>query len=285
MTDRRALWSNGAVAHSSLKGQVAAGRFTEGVDLRVLSAPAAPLLNRPGGARERELLWGQRFCVLDTRDGWAFGFARADGYTGYIEADRLGPEGLPVSHRVSVRQTMALGRPDFKATDAVHLPLSLGTDVAVKSMSDRWATIEGASDDLYVPSRHLAPLAEPESDPVRVAARLLGTPYVWGGNSCLGIDCSGLVQIACRVCGIDCPGDSDQQAKALGQTLPPGTPPLRGDLFFWKGHVAWVSDAETLLHANAFHMAVARESLPDALTRINAQGDGPVLRHARLTAL
>ena len=282
MTGRRALWSNGTVAHSSLKGQVAAERFTDGEDHRIIAAPAAALRASPAGKRDRELLWGQVFCVLDVTNGVAFGFARADGYTGYVDATMLHPLTAPATHRVTVRQTMALGVPDFKATTSDHVPLSLGSEVVVKNTTDRWTTIDGPEHDLFVPTRHLTPLDTPESDPVAVAARLLGTPYVWGGNTAFGIDCSGLVQIACRACGIPCPGDSDQQAQTLGETLAPDTPPQRGDLLFWKTHVVWVSDPETLLHANAYYMSVVYEPLAAALDRINAQGDGPVLRHARL---
>ena len=129
---------------------------------------------------------------------------------------------------------------------------------------------------------NVSPINIQESDPVAVAERLLGAPYVWGGNSAFGIDCSGLVQIACHACGITCPGDSDLQMAQLGETLDPGTPPQRGDLLFWKGHVGWVSDSSTLLHANAHSMSVTHEPLQAAIERIAAQGD-PILRHARLT--
>jgi cell wall-associated NlpC family hydrolase len=88
-----------------------------------------------------------------------------------------------------------------------------------------------------------------------------------------------------HACGLPCPGDSDQQEAILGDTLPPNTPAQRGDLFFWKGHVALAVSDTTLIHANVFHMAVAYENISDAITRIAAQGDGPVTRHARLTQL
>ena len=158
MTGRRALWSNGTVAHSSLKGQVAAERFTDGEDHRIIAAPAAALRASPAGKRDRELLWGQVFCVLDVTNGVAFGFARADGYTGYVDATMLHPLTAPATHRVTVRQTMALGVPDFKATTSDHVPLSLGSEVVVKNTTDRWTTIDGPEHDLFVPTRHLTPL-------------------------------------------------------------------------------------------------------------------------------
>ncbi|MCL3881801.1 NlpC/P60 family protein [Marivita sp. GX14005] len=281
MTDKRDLWSNGAVAHSSLKGHVDAENYTEGEEFRVTEAPVAALRNAAGN-RERELLWGQVFCVLDRADGKAFGFARRDGYAGYINADLLTPVRAAPSHRVRNRHTVALPRPDFKATEGQGLALSLGAELSVIELEGRWATIDGGGRDLYVPASHIAPLDPPERDPVAVAERLFGTPYLWGGNSAFGIDCSGLVQIACHACGIACPGDSDQQEKSLGETLPAGTPLERGDILFWEGHVGWIAGPDSLLHANAHHMAVAFEPLKPALARIEAQGDGKVTRHARL---
>jgi len=282
MTDRRELWSNGRVAHISLEKTAEADSFVAGEDNSVIFTPVAAIRDTPFGKIERQLLTGARFCVLEVKDGWAFGFSPGNSYTGYIERQMLKPTTQPATHVVRNRLTMALNKPDFK-TRTEEVLLSIGTQLAVGDDDGSWSRVVTFSHDMYVPTRHLRPIASFDTDPVAVAEDLLGTPYVWGGNSAIGIDCSGLVQLACDLCGIPCPGDSDQQAKALGKTLPPDTPPKRGDILFWKGHVGWVSDPDTLLHANAHHMAVAFEPLNDAIARINAQGDGPVIRHARLT--
>ena len=277
MTDRRLLPANGRVAAAHLRDQVTAPRYEQGQPAS-LGAAVADLLRAPEGARDRQLLHGAALTVYDRHQGFAFVRAEADGYVGYVAEAALAPA-CEATHRVSSRATHAYRDPDLKSPDL--LLLSLGARVRVTARQDRFCQTQAG----WVPEGHLAPIETPEADPVAVAQRLLGTPYLWGGNSALGIDCSGLVQAALLACGLPCPGDSDQQEAALGQTLPAGSAPERGDLLFWKGHVALVSDPQTLLHANAFHMAVAREPLAPALSRIETTGGGAVTRHARLTGV
>ncbi len=163
-------------------------------------------------------------------------------------------------------RTLVFPGPSIKSPPLEALPL--GARLAIVRIADRMAVTATGN---YVPAAHLKPVDQYESDFVAVAERFVGTPYLWGGKTSLGIDCSGLVQIALTACGIACPRDSDMQEQALG--APVGRPAYaRGDLIFWKGHVAIVRDPETLLHANAFHMAVTMEPIDDAVARIRAAG-------------
>jgi cell wall-associated NlpC family hydrolase len=166
-------------------------------------------------------------------------------------------------------------RPDLKSPERLALPFN--SRLALTGQDNGfWQTSTGD----WVPEAHICPLHSPAMDPVTQARRFLGVPYLWGGNSVWGIDCSGLVQVALTACGLPCPADSDQQRAALGPALPPDAPLQPGDLIFWTGHVAFVASAQTLLHATAHGMAVIEEPLAPALTRIDAAA--PRRAHIRL---
>ncbi len=271
--DRRLTPANARVASLSLKGQVDAARYVEGWG-RLVADPVVALRDAPQGRRERELLRGEAVTVFEDLDGWCFVQAARDGYVGYVPGKAL-REGAAPDMRVITRATHAYAAADIKSPDIASL--SFGSRLTALEHDGRFVLTDAG----YVPASHLAPLDQHADDPVTIATLLLGTPYLWGGNSAFGIDCSGLVQAACLACGIACPGDSDLQASGLGQPVTDGTPPRRGDLLFWKGHVAWVSGREMILHANAHHMAVAFEGLAEAVARIAAQGGGPVTAHRR----
>lgn len=269
--DRRLTPWNGRVAHVALRGRVAAELFTEG-EAAGVAVPLADLCAAPGGRRDRQLLLGAAFTVLERRDGWAFGQAAADGHVGWLPVAALGEAVVP-THRVAAAATHLYPAPDLKTRETARL--SLGARLAVTEAEGAFLRCAQG----WVPAVHLRPLAEPEDDPVAVAGRLVGTPYLWGGNSRDGIDCSGLVQAALWACGRPCPPDSDLQRAALGRPLPEGAPARRGDLAFWTGHVGWMADGRTLLHANAHHMAVAAEPLATAAARIAAAGVGGFALH------
>ncbi|MCE8515139.1 C40 family peptidase [Ruegeria pomeroyi] len=236
--------------------------------------PVVDLLRRPEGPRERQVLLGARVEVLETLGDWARIRADKDGYEGWLRADTLGAEEAP-THWISAPATHAYARADLKSPDL--MALSFGSRVRVRAVSGHFAeTAQG-----HIPVQHLTPMGQILTDPVAVAELFLGTPYLWGGDSRWGIDCSGLVQAALLACGHPCPGDSGPQSRAVGTLLAPGTQPQRGDLLFWSGHVALVADADRILHANANDMAVAYEPTAAAIARIIAQGEGPVTAHRR----
>jgi cell wall-associated NlpC family hydrolase len=237
--------------------------------------PVADLLAAPEGPRDRQVIFGEDVTILGLAGDHAYIRAEKDGYHGFLARKTLG-EPRTATHRVSAPATHLYSEPDLKSPERMWL--SFGSLLHATGYKGRFVE----TPDGFVPVQHVAPSDTLETDPLDVARRFLGTPYLWGGNSRAGIDCSGLVQAALLACGIPCPGDTDLQMQVLGQALPEGSSRHAGDLLFWKGHVAFVHDDRRLLHTNAFHMATAFEEIETALRRIDDQGDGPLLAHKRL---
>ncbi len=274
--DRRLTPANGRVAALFLKGQVMAERFVEGEQRQVGAPCIAIRRTRDTDNVERQLLYGDGFTVFETETGVAFGQAERDGYVGYVNAALLKAP-ADNTHFVCSHATHLYLSPDIKSASPTGL--SFGSRVCVVDEVDQfWETDTGG----FVPKNHLRRIGAPMQDPAAVAELFLGTPYLWGGNSCWGLDCSGLVQAALLACGHGCPGDSDLQEQAVGQKLAKNDAAKRGDLIFWSGHVAMAVSANNLIHANAHHMAVVHEPIDAVIQRITSQGGGPVTARKRL---
>ena len=270
--DPRVTPARADLAAKHLEGKVTAARYAEGRVYDVID-PVAPLRlePRPDAPLATEALKGERVTIYDTNEeGWAWGQLAADGYVGWLPANALAQRGAAPTHKVTALRTFAFPGASIKMPPLEALPFE--ARLVIARTVDRMAVMPSGA---HVPALHLAPIDRNEKDFVAVAERFVGVPYLWGGKTALGLDCSGLVQIALTACGVPCPRDSDMQEAALG--APVGSrddynDPRRGDLVFWKGHVAIVRDGASLLHANAFHMAVVIEPIVDAVARIAAAG-------------
>lgn len=260
--DRRLTPATDRVALSSLRGRIEAPGWTDGRPGRI-AVPVADLLARPGGPRDRQLIFGTDVTVIETRGADCFVQAM-DGYCGWIAADAIAGPMPAITHRVTALATHIYPAPDMKRHEIHALPH--GARVAVTATGGGFAALAGGG---FVPAQHLG--TNPDTDPAGVALRYLGVPYLWGGNSPWGIDCSGLAQAALTACGIPCPGDSDLQRAAFPET----DEIRRGDLLFWPGHVAIAISTDRMVHATAWTMAVVTEDIEAAKARIEAAGDGP----------
>jgi hypothetical protein len=273
--DPRLTLARADLAASALEGLVEAARYAPTRAWQVRGASVA-LHRAPSAASERldELICGEIVDALDEAGDFVWGQARRDGYVGFIAAEALAPPGPAPTHRVSAIRTYAFAEPSIKS--AAIGPFSLNALIHVEAETDGFARA-GAR---WFWRAHLAPIGVFQRDPAAIAERFLGAPYLWGGRTSLGLDCSGLVQQALYACGRACPRDTDQQA-ALGREIDPGAL-RRGDLVCWKGHIGMMLDETRLIHANAHHMTVAIEPLAEAAQRIVAGGYGAPTAHRRV---
>lgn len=257
-----------AAAH--LKDRFERPRYAKGQARRV-GVPVLALSFAPGAAarRESELLFGEPFNVYDEADGWAWGQSVLDGYVGWVETAGLTGVLTQPTHLVAVAASHLYPGPDLKLRPLARL--SFASQVAVAETADGYCRIAGG----WLFAKHLAAFDSPVADYVTTGLGLLGVPYLWGGRSSLGLDCSGFIQLVLQRAGIDCPRDTDQQALAVGETLVGAIEPAQlrhGDLVFFPGHVGIVLDGGRFLHANAFDMAVTVHELDAVLARAEASG-------------
>ena len=280
MLDRRLNAYRPDLADERLKGQVESAQFVSGT-LKRVAVPVVDLRAQPSleSGPQTQAIFGEVLRVFGEADGWCWAQAERDGYTGYVSAASLAEIGNRPTHRVIVPRTFIYPGCDLRLPN--RAAISLGSElVVVGSAETRGTQYAMLADGSAVIAKHLMPIGEFATDFVSVAEQLLHTPYLWGGTSGFGIDCSGLVQLSMKVCGRNVLRDTDMQQASIGQIIEPDADYSnlqRGDLVFWKGHVAICQAPDLLIHASGHTMTVTLEPVREAITRIAYLYDLPTL--------
>lgn len=272
------------LAAADLEGRVSATKFVKGHHAQVRRA-SVPVRVRPEAKNglETEVLFGETVTVYENKDGWSWVQLARDRYVGYVPSDVLSKDIIKPTHRVKALGTFVYPVPTIKSPPLAHL--SLGTEISIVEEVDGFVQLATGG---FAVARHISPRDRKARDFVEVAERFIGTPYLWGGRTRVGIDCSGLVQVSLQAAGFHPPRDTDMQQAEVGSSVlvPEDLEGLqRGDLIFWKGHVGIMVDGIMMLHANAHHMSTVVETLPETAERVVRQGGGNIAAIKRLPGL
>lgn len=267
--DKRLYAYRDDLADEKLRRQVKSLAYVKGETARIISSHA-DILDKPseGAGLQTQILYRHEVTVFERKNGWAWIQRSGDGYVGYVRENSLGPVEHKPTHMVLAPRTLLYPAPDLKHPRVGYR--SMGSKLSVtEKTSNRGTDYFMLDTGEAVIARHLIEMEDWQSDYVSVAETLLNTPYLWGGDTGFGIDCSGLVFLSQMLCGKTVLRDSDMQAASTGNEIPFDEKSLqRGDLIFWKGHVGIMGDEKTLLHANGHTMNVALEPLREAVDRI-----------------
>ena len=266
MLDPREFAFRPTIAASYLQGIVAADQFSDGVVCSVTDS-VLPLKNKPNDQAElvSEMLFGEKFIVYERQEAWAWGQSQTDGYVGFVKINGLSDQPASPTHEVKELKTFVYQRPDIKSP--VIKGLSMGSRVSLKEKGENFICLKEGG---WIVEKHVVELNVKEASFIAVAKKYIGTPYLWGGRSSNGLDCSALVQLSLSRVGILMPRDTDQQEKAVGCFFGKNAKDIkRGDLLYTQGHVAIASANDLILHATAYHMQVVEEPLKAFLSRLD----------------
>lgn len=287
--DPRITPARASLAASHLKGQVEAERFVNGREGVVVVNRASLRAEPDTGARLlTEILFGEHFTIYELNKGWVWGQAPLDGYVGYLPASAISPRGEGATHRVSVPLTHVYPEPDIKAPPVMSLPMTARLTVAGNDPDNGLIEVGAASGGAsggagWVWAQHLTAMDKPVENFVNTALGFMGAPYLWGGKTIAGIDCSGLVQLALAMANIAVPRDSDMQPGAIGEALGEGADLQRGDVVFFPNHAGIMLDTKRLLHANATHMMVTADPLENVAAGISKTHNPPISEIRRIS--
>ena len=248
------------------------------INLKQVITPVSDLRKKPDKMSELETqcLLGENLILIEKKNDWGYCKCELDNYYGWINLSELG-EIDSSNYKINTLLTHVYSEPDMKSN--ILYCLHFNSKVSIIKKYQNWSKVSIGKNDGYIFNRHITKLSNVDNNFVRTSKLFLNTPYLWGGKTCLGIDCSGLVQIVLHSAGIYIPRNTSEQQSFTSERLIEKKKVEDFCLIFWKGHVAISIEKNKIIHSNAYHMSVIIEPLDEAITRIkNSYGDIIVIK-------
>ncbi len=209
-----------------------------------LNSPVANINSKPSEKSEitSQILYGEKFKILSKKNGWLKIKTNFDNYVGFIKKSKFNKNFKPTNKICKLKSKI------FKKINNKFVPtnnfLYFASGISIKNFNKDYVEFER---NKWIKKKDIKKIDHYEKNYIKIVKLFLGSKYLWGGKTSIGIDCSALIQIYFYYNRVFFPRDTKDQIKFCKKKSKKKL--YRGDIIFWKGHVGMCIDRSKFIHA------------------------------------